>query len=55
MAAAKTVIQRAQPLPAQANVASVPATPPTPYIEKIDEIPHEEETDYDYETEDDVV
>ena len=50
MAAAKTVSQRAQPLPARANVASVPATPPTPYIEEIDEIPPAEGADYDYET-----
>ena len=53
--AAKTVSQRAHPLPARANVASIPATPPTPYIEEIYEIPHEEEEDYYYETEEDVV
>ena len=37
VAAAKTVSQRAEPLPERDNVASVPATPPTPYIEEIDE------------------
>ena len=52
MAAAQTVSQRAQPLSARANVASVPATPPTPYIEEIYEtIPAIDEVYYDFETE----
>ena len=52
MAAAKTCSQRAQPLPARANVASTPADPPTPYVEEIDEtITPVDEVDYDYATE----
>ena len=52
MAAAKTVSQRAQPLPAPANVASTPADPPMPHIEEIDEtITPVDEVDYDFDTE----
>ena len=52
MVAAKTVSQRAQPLPARANVASVPSDPPTPFIEELDETIHPvDEGDYDYATE----
>ena len=51
VAAAKTVSQRAQPLPARANVASLPTTQTTPYIEEIDEtLPTVEEVDYDFDT-----
>ena len=50
--AAKTVSQRAQPLSARANVASVPADPPTPFIEEIDETIYPvDETEFDYTTE----
>ena len=51
MVAAKTVSQRDQALPARANVASVPTTQPTPYIEEIDETsPVAEEADYEFDT-----
>ena len=53
MAAAKTVSQRAQPLPARANVASVPADPPMPHIGENNETIHPVDKDnYDYATED---
>ena len=51
MAAAKTFSQRAQDLPARDNLASVPTTQQTPYIEEIDEtLPTVEEVDYDFYT-----
>ena len=52
MAAAKTVSQRAPPLPARANVASVPVTEETPFIEEIDENLPDANAQYDYATED---
>ena len=51
MAAAKTVSQRAQPLPARDNVASVPTTQETKFIEEIDEILPDAESNYDFDTE----
>ena len=51
MAAAKTASQRAQPLPARANVASVPTDQQLPYIEEIDgTLPDVDEVDYDFDT-----
>ena len=54
VAAAPTVSQKDESLPARANVASVPATPPTPYIKEIDEIPPAVGKYYDFDTEEEV-